>query len=81
MIDPISGEIIPRDNIETPGILSIWNPYTICHLQALKSEDMLQLAEIAKTMKNVPPYLENKGLQFVGRVAGAKEKEFVGKRR
>ncbi len=78
LIDPISGEIIPRDNIETPGILSIWNPYTICHLQALKSEDMLQSAEIPKTMKNVPPYLENKGLQFVGKVAGAKGKGVCG---
>jgi len=72
LMDPITGDVIPRTELETPGILMEWNPYNLAHLHAIKSEDLLQWVEIPKTLKNIPAYLQNKGLQFVGRAAGAK---------
>jgi len=72
LIDPITGELIPRTEHRKPGILLEWNPYNISHLQVPKTEDMLQWVELPETVKAKIPYMQGVGLQFVSRVPGAK---------
>ncbi|MBN2444956.1 MAG: hypothetical protein JXJ04_26615 [Spirochaetales bacterium] len=72
LFDPSTGELIPRERVNTPGIMTIWNPYNLSHLQAPQTEDIMQWVDIPSTSPINPPYLQNKGLQFVSRVRNAK---------
>lgn len=65
--DPLSDEVIPRHQLDRPGLLRFWNPFNVSHLQVIESEDLFAWVRIPPGAPWQPAYAEGTGLRFAGR--------------
>jgi hypothetical protein len=66
---PITDDVIPVSDTQTPGILRLWNPFNVSHLHAIETEDLLSWTPLPVEAQFRPAYANGVGVRYRGRAS------------